>query len=109
MQPVLDLPKYVVAGSLEDLRTPGARPAESKYGYDDAPNDPDDPVDPSEASSADPSAMPSASAASTKTSDVPSAEPSGEVPDPRGFDGGSRAQPGMGSGKPAPTAKEPVP
>src|SRR5262245_2323879 len=33
MQPVLDLPEYIVAGSLEGLRKPNAKPAVGKYGF----------------------------------------------------------------------------
>ncbi|MBW2526453.1 MAG: ABC transporter permease, partial [Deltaproteobacteria bacterium] len=65
--PVLDLPKYVVEGSLEGLRRPGAKPPRSKY---DLPTRP--------TSSAVPPVAPSGSAAPlpplpTATSAVPPA------------------------------------
>src|SRR5690606_27741487 len=37
LEPVLDLPSYVIAGALDGLRRPGAKPAKSKW---DAPPDP---------------------------------------------------------------------
>ncbi len=35
--PVLDLPQYIIEGSLDGLRRPGAKPAESKWGAVDLP------------------------------------------------------------------------
>jgi lipoprotein-releasing system permease protein len=87
MQPVLDLPKYIIAGSLDNLRKPGARPAESKFGKDDPFEEP------SPSSSAlrgpldDPAPSPSASGSALPDED----------PDPGGFAGGSRMQPGAPS------------
>ncbi len=65
LKPVLDLPEYIVAGSLENLRASKARPAAAKDSYrtffdDDpaSPFSPDDAHSASPAPSAPPSALP---------------------------------------------------
>ncbi|MCA9625552.1 MAG: ABC transporter permease, partial [Myxococcales bacterium] len=78
-QPVLDLPQYIVAGSLEGLRRPGAMPAKAKYEVPSLPPLPDfdEPL---------PGESPKGDALPDRTGDP---DPTPE-PDAGTFDGGQR-------------------
>lgn len=91
-EPVLDLPQYVVQGSLEGLRRPGAKPAKAKYETPVLPPSIDVPEGRPDAL---PDPVPTAEAeggARTVPDGVGGAGQDGE-PDPGTFDGGSRMQP----------------
>ena len=105
LQPVLDLPSYVVAGSLEGLRQRGAKPAVSKW---DRPRDPfvfprrSDDLVPPPGSSDQPGLPPG-------ELPQPSASPSSDdLPPGSGMLGGGLGQPGDVAAAPSePAASEP--
>ena len=95
LEPVLDLPKYIVAGSLKHLRLPDAKPAKSKY---EPPPEMFAPPVPT---------LPVPSMGSAVPSGVAAPAPSGApIPDPGTFAGGSRMDPEKGEGGGAAAADE---
>ncbi len=104
LEPVLDLPKYIVAGSLNGLRQPGARPAVSKYGPPLAPRGSSEvfvppPVEePPLPDGSDAAAPGDASARPTRAIEPLPGLPSSAAPtapDPGSFLGGGRAAGGV--------------
>jgi lipoprotein-releasing system permease protein len=91
LEPVLDLPSYVIAGRLEGLRRPGATPAKSKW---DAPPDhfsePPEPLRPPGGPDTIPEDAPPPPTAGPTP---PVAPPSRERPSGEGFYGGGLAAP----------------
>ena len=91
-EPVLDLPQYVVQGSLEGLRRPGAKPAKAKYETPILPPSPDIPEGTPDALP-DPVPTGEPEEGARTAPDEGSDAAGGAEPDPGTFDGGSRMQP----------------
>jgi lipoprotein-releasing system permease protein len=97
LEPVLDLPKYVIAGSLAGLRKTGAKPAVGKYGLPpepyapEPPEDPDDPDDGAGAAAPEPSGSATVDSLGPGLLPPPTLAPSARplpAPDPSTFLGG---------------------